>query len=497
MKSTLKKAFVFLLAVTLLVPMFCIPGSARTPLAYNIYSNPTNVPAGWNAFTIDFMSTETPNYTYWALANFGVAMTKESKVAYRSLSGGGAYAGLQNRAPTATQGYSGIMSFWEWFYTDSNGAKQSLRATRIYPKGNSEFGGEGEGTNIIAQYNWQPNKWYRMYLKSWVDPETKTTYVGQWFLDVESGKWTLFSYFDTHMINSYLIGNAGLFMENYVSATNTEEREFRTKNIYFMDKRTNKWVSTPSCSMSFGGHSEDYPKIGTHEFGSTDEYFWGKAGAPVENQEEYEKTAQKQATYSIKQPEQPDETTAPIIKSLTGGDTKKDGAITKTAVRWEMDEKSTPFFSYTLKVTDQNGKELFVSAATAPELTEISFDNTEAAYKCELTVTDVFGKTTTATYESEDYGTDPTPTTSDETPTVTPSNTTTTPATSTSEPPSSEISSLVPTETPSASATSETDENKDNNSPSWVVPVVISVAAVAVIGGGCGGYFAVKKKKKK
>ena len=494
MKSTLKKAFVYLLAVALLVPVFCVPSSARTPLAYNIYSNPTGVPLGWNAFTIDFMSTETPNYTYWALANFSVAMTKESKVTYRSLSGGGAYAGLQNRAPTATQGFSGIMSFWEWFYTDSNGEQQSLRATRIYPKGSSEFGGEGEGTNIIAQYNWQPNKWYRMYLKSWVNPETKTTYVGQWFLDIEAGEWTLFSYFDTHMINSYLTGNAGLFMENYVSATNTEERDFRTKNIYFMDKRTNEWVSTPSCFLSFGGHSAEYPKIGTHEFGSTDEYFWGKAGAPVENQDEYEKTAQQKAIYSIKQPEQPDETAAPVIKSLTSGDTKKDGAITKTAIRWEMDEKSTPFFSYTLKVTDQNGKELFASAATAPELTELSFENTEAAYKCELTVTDVFGKTATATYTSEAYGEEPAPTTPDESSTVAPTDETTTPDASTSEPvSSSEESTVAPaeTETPSADTTPNNDESSFP-----VVPVVIAVAAVAVIGGGCGVYFATKKKKK-
>lgn len=494
MKSTLKKAFVCLLAVALLVPVFCVPSSARTPLAYNIYSNPTGVPLGWNAFTIDFMSTETPNYTYWALANFSVAMTKESKVTYRSLSGGGAYAGLQNRAPTATQGFSGIMSFWEWFYTDSNGEQQSLRATRIYPKGSSEFGGEGEGTNIIAQYNWQPNKWYRMYLKSWVNPETKTTYVGQWFLDIEAGEWTLFSYFDTHMINSYLTGNAGLFMENYVSATNTEERDFRTKNIYFMDKRTNEWVSTPSCFLSFGGHSAEYPKIGTHEFGSTDEYFWGKAGAPVENQDEYEKTAQQKAIYSIKQPEQPDETAAPVIKSLTSGDTKKDAAITKTAIRWEMDEKSTPFFSYTLKVTDQNGKELFASAATAPELTELSFENTEAAYKCELTVTDVFGKTATATYTSEAYGEEPAPTTPDESSTVAPTDETTTPDASTSEPvSSSEESTVAPaeTETPSADTTPNNDESSFP-----VVPVVIAVAAVAVIGGGCGVYFATKKKKK-
>ena len=327
-----------------------------------------------------------------------------------------------------------------------------------------------------------------------MNPETKTTYVGQWFLDIEAGEWTLFSYFDTHMINSYLTGNAGLFMENYVSATNTEERDFRTKNIYFMDKRTNEWVSTPSCFLSFGGHSAEYPKIGTHEFGSTDEYFWGKAGAPVENQDEYEKTAQQKAIYSIKQPEQPDETAAPVIKSLTSGDTKKDGAITKTAIRWEMDEKSTPFFSYTLKVTDQNGKELFASAATAPELTELSFENTEAAYKCELTVTDVFGKTATATYTSEAYGEEPAPTTPDESSTVAPTDETTTPDASTSEPvSSSEESTVAPaeTETPSADTTPNNDESSFP-----VVPVVIAVAAVAVIGGGCGVYFATKKKKK-
>ena len=159
-----------------------------------------------------------------------------------------------------------------------------------------------------------------------------------------------------------------------------------------------------------------------------------------------------------------------------------------------MDEKSTPFFSYTLKVTDQNSKELFASAATAPELTELSFENTEAAYKCELTVTDVFGKTATATYTSEAYGEEPAPTTPDESSTVAPTDETTTPDASTSEPvSSSEESTVAPaeTETPSADTTPNNDESSFP-----VVPVVIAVAAVAVIGGGCGVYFATKKKKK-
>ena len=165
-----------------------------TKMAYNIYSDPdlSATSRKFDAFTIEFRGTKTPYLTYWALCNFGLGFTPETQAMFPEIKGGGAYAGLQN--VDEAKGRKAIMAFWEMAYKDAEtGEPKILTASRVYPKGENTFGGEGEGTNCIRNYEWRDNTWYRMLLRTWEDAERGTTFVGQWVEEKETGKWTLIS----------------------------------------------------------------------------------------------------------------------------------------------------------------------------------------------------------------------------------------------------------------------------------------------------------------
>ncbi len=375
-------------------------------MAFNLYANPvtTGTSGVYDTFTIDFRSGMTPNYTYWALANFGLYFSKDTMKKYKQISGGGAYAGMQNTSPS--QGRVGIMSFWEMSYRNSSG-QQIMTATRVFPSGESTFGGEGEGTNIIAPFAWEDNKWYRMVLHAWEDTQTNTTFVGQWFQDVETGEWTLFSYFDTHLINSALKGGMGLFMENYVGRTRDQVREFNIKNIYAVDHEDKKWKSFDKSVISYGNGGANN-KEGGHEFGATEEYFWGKSGGAVEDQAAYDAASVKEKLYSIKQPETPT-FGAPAISGAEF--TKTDG---KLKIEWTCPKTNTPQLSYTVEAFGIDGESLFKKSETRPEITSCVLDGLDTeAVKCVVTVRDVFGAETTCEAETEAYTNggkvDPTP----------------------------------------------------------------------------------------
>ena len=233
MKKTLQKILSGLLIASTMLCFYPLTGFGE--MAYNIYGNPdvSGTSGTYDTFTIDFRSKDTPYYTYWALANFNLYFSPETQKAYKNISGGGAYAGLQDRGPSL--GNSGIMSFWEMSYRDG-GEKTIMTATRVYPKGENTFGGEGDGTNYIGPYAWQDDQWYRMVIHTWEDAETGTTFIGQWFEDLTTGEWRLFSYFDTHLYKSAIGGGVSLFQENYVNnVTLAQERTFNIKNIYVQD----------------------------------------------------------------------------------------------------------------------------------------------------------------------------------------------------------------------------------------------------------------------
>ncbi len=135
-------------------------------MSKNIYSSPdlSNTSKKFEGFTIDFKGIDTPNKTYWSLCFWRMDLTEFEKT-HKDVTGGSAYSGLKMNVNEKT----GILSFWEVGYKE-NGEDKTHRATRMYPKGDeSTFGGEGEGTNYIAEFDWPTNVWIRFVIRLWLD----------------------------------------------------------------------------------------------------------------------------------------------------------------------------------------------------------------------------------------------------------------------------------------------------------------------------------------
>ncbi len=460
--------------------------SAEGEMAYNFYSEPQfEGEMAYTTYAIDMRADLTPDATYWSLANFGMYISDKTRAEYPGIEAGGSYAGLQH----AGNQRKAIMAFWEWHYwpgspkpsspigkhedgTDDWG-ETNLIAERIYPKGSQNgFGGEGEGTNWITNYPWKTGQWYRMVLHTWEDPIRGTTYCGQWFQDLTTGKYTLISYFDTKMRDSYLVGNMHFFMENFYGYNLDQERDVKLKNIYAKQKVTNDdgsvdwvWTSINSSKLS---HCNNWAKnkIGAHSFGATEEYFWGKTGGfddmNGQTQAEHDK-AWPAKVHTIKQPSQPTFGNV-IFKSVQL--IKKDGVWN---VKWTMKDGSTPQLVYKLEVTNGEGKVLYTEEATRPEAFRIpleTIDNDEFA--CKVTVTDIFGNSGSYTQATdtyiEKYGAPENP-------------------------------GYEEDETTDTTIEDDVDKsNKDSGNLGMIIG--IAVAAVVVVIGVVGAVVVIKKKKK-
>ncbi|MBE6542837.1 MAG: DUF3472 domain-containing protein [Ruminococcaceae bacterium] len=374
-------------------------------MAYNIYLDPdlSKTSRQFDTYTIEFRGVKTPYLTYWALCNFGLGFSEETKAMYPSISGGGAYAGLQNRDEAKGKSSRAlIMAFWEMTYLDKNtGEKTILRAARQYPDGEeSNFGGEGEGTNHIRPYWWDDDTWYRMYLHCWTDEVTGNTFVGQWFENMSTGEWTIGSVFDTKLKNGWLRGGLSLFQENFVNDYK-KERSFNVKNLYAVDHQTKEWVSLATGTLSYGDGGAPN-KAGAHTFGATDEYFWGEAGGEVENQVLYEAQSVKSQKYTITQPEKPTFEGTISVKKV--GEKVVDTRTKEKVLFWSLDTTSTPQMSYEFTAFDESGKEIYTESANRPYVNTCAFkDIGTEVFTYKLTLTDLFGNKTTTEGASKEY----------------------------------------------------------------------------------------------
>ena len=346
------------------------------PMAKNIYSDPdlSKTSKKFEAFTIDFKAVDVPNKTYWSLCNWRMDLT-EFKKKYPDATGGGAYSGLKTNVNLKT----GILSFWEVKYKE-DGEEKSHRASRMYPKGSeSEFGGEGEGTNYITEFDWPSNVWHRFVIRSWVDKEKGYTYCGNWIQNLETKEWTLYSYFNTNLINSYITGGLSQFQENYNANYFGEERSFRIKNMYAYDKSYEKWISLNTTKLSYDPASWGYNTAGTHEIGYTNNYFFGSSGLPVDDQKLYDESNPKSVTGTITQPELPD-FEKPVITSLSA-----DITSSKLTIYWNYDSKKCPCYQYHIEIS-QNNKKLHSFLSYRPEVLKYEYSsNFKGTYKITLT----------------------------------------------------------------------------------------------------------------
>ncbi|MBE6672588.1 MAG: DUF3472 domain-containing protein [Ruminococcaceae bacterium] len=399
-KQIRKSVLASLLALAMLLGMPLVIGADQGPLdmAYNIYSNPVfKGEKAFDTFMIEMKSDLDPDCTYWSLANFSMYISPETRKEYRDITAGGAYAGLQHAGAQR----KAIMAFWEWHYWPNGRAsgenETNLVAECIYPGGGT-FGGEGEGANCIKLYPWTTGEWYRMVLHTWTDPVRGTTYCGQWVQNVATGEYTLISYFDTKMRNSYLMGDMSFFMENFYGINAGEERDVKLKNIYVKQHSDKKWVSVNSSELS---HCNNWAnnKTGNHSFGATDEYFWGKSGGFIDadKQAALDKS-QKPTVYTIKQHN------TPSIGDVAFKELQLRDNHGQKFVRWYFEEDSTPQLYYRLKCTDVDGKVIYDQENWAPEdFYHVLEGVTTDAYLCEMTVTDIFGQSKTVVNATEAY----------------------------------------------------------------------------------------------
>ncbi len=483
MKKSLFKTL-FILAIVLImvagqaVTVFADDTSiANKKMAHNIYANPvTDGTSGrFTTFSIDFYSDETPNYTYWSLCNFGLGLTSiKTKLKYPGITGGGAYAGLQNTS--VNQGKVSIMSVWEMKYKGT----EILNVKQMYPEGDTDFGGEGEGKKCILSYDWADATWYRMVIHTWDDIENETTFLGQWIQNRETGEWHLACYYDTNIYESYISGGLSFFQENYVSGIDrwTQVRSFRLKNIYAHDYKDNAWKSLSSVNVSYGAGQDN--KMGAHSFGATEEYIWGSAGGLVEGQdrengifvapqEAYEAAAVKSKVYTINQPEQPT-FGSPVLKTLT---------LEGNTISWEMSKTDTPQLSYKLEIIGVDGNVIATKEQTRPEITSVTVDGlTTDAYKAKLTVTDIFGATTVLEKTTEAYDKAPATPTDVPTPTPTPEETKT-----------------PETEAPAGTTSAPETNAPETEEPAGNTGVIIAIVAVALVAAAVVVFVVMKKKK--
>ena len=359
----MNKRFYVLISLLLISFVTC-------PMAKNIYSNPdlSNTSRKFDAFTIDFRGIDTPNSTYWSLCNWQMDLT-EFKKTHTDVTGGGAYGGLQ----TIINGKTAIISFWEVGYKE-NGVAKTQRASRIYPKGDeSTFGGEGEGTNYIHEFNWPTNVWHRFVIFSWTDYSTKKTFVGEWIQNLSTQEWTLFAYFNTKLDNSYITGGLSQFQENYNANYFGTERSFQIKNMYAYDRVNRKWISLNTTRLSYDPASWGYNTAGTHDIGYTTNYFYGSTGLPVEDQKAYDESNPSYVIGTIKQPDTPS-FTKPSFKSYSVTLTS-----TKLTINWSIDPKSCPCYEYEIKVqvgTQTGLKTIHTNTISRPEQTSYTYSST-------------------------------------------------------------------------------------------------------------------------
>jgi len=309
-------------------------------MAKNIYSTPdlSKTSNKFDGFTIDFRGIDTPEATYRALCRWNMDLTEFIKD-HSDVTGGNAYGSLQTKNGKRVA----ILSFWEIGYKE-NGVSKTHRANRMYPKGKeSTFDGEGEGTNYIADYNWETNVWYRFVIRCWRDL-SKNTYVGEWIQNLQTNEWVLFAYFNTNLKNSYLTKRLAQFQENFNSKYFGKERSFQIKNMYALDLVYKKWISLNKTTLSYDLASWGYDTAGTHEMGYTNYYFYGSTGLPVDDQKLYDSSNPSSVTGTINQPDTPN-FNKPVIKSII---------VTLTtslmSINWIIDSKSCLCYQYQIQI---------------------------------------------------------------------------------------------------------------------------------------------------
>lgn len=377
--------------MTFLILFSALISFSTSTLAKNIYSYPdlSKSSGKFDSFMIDFQGVKTQSSTFWALCNWQMDLT-EFKKSHEKVTGGGGQGGFQK----TENGQSAVLSIWDLFYHE-NGKQKTLKAKLMYPEGASRsFKGQGTGRNIISEFCWESDKWYRLVIKSWKDIETGNTFIGEWVKDIEAGRWQLISYFDTNLKDSFIIGALSQFQENHDEKNFGSENSFKIKNIYAHDIQKKIWISINTATFYYDLAYSGLNTVGTHKFVAEEDYFYASSGLKVENQTEYDEKNLNHVKNKIKQADRP--TIEDILIQAKASIDKK-----KTInISWSVNLKKTPVYSYQIKIAEVlsplEKRTIHTYVTTRPEQNTYSFQyDFEGKYVVYVEATGIMGQVAT------------------------------------------------------------------------------------------------------
>ncbi|MBR2889330.1 MAG: DUF3472 domain-containing protein [Oscillospiraceae bacterium] len=251
------------------------PQKRRSPYLCGYLQVPRNV--RYTEYQVDFRAGHLPRGTYCCLGCWAMDLSGLRRH-YRSVPDmyTSAYAGFQRIDDGRTVS---IMSFWDISCTDRSGRQITLRPKILYPDtqiGGGEFWGEGTGARCTAPYEWEAGHWYRMHLRCVNPPDVGTTYVEQWVRDLETGEKRLLCCYDTLIPNSAFLGNAAIFLENYLWETAGQVRSMEVRNPMYRREDTGKWhrITQVLLDPQDGPDHGLDPYIGSYDFGIQEDRIW-------------------------------------------------------------------------------------------------------------------------------------------------------------------------------------------------------------------------------
>ncbi len=278
---------------------------------------------------------------------------------------GAGYAGIQSH-PRAR---NFIFSIW-----DHKEHAQPIRAVYHGPGTKTEgFGGEGTGLKSWNfELGWSTDVWYTLVARTW--PVRDHTYYGFWVRSGETKKWTHMVTMDVAVSAGRFRGGTDAFIEDWLS-TGAKPRTTHLRNGW-KRKMNGDWFPFGSGRYSVNGWDLEKGKRsynfrtnwdgGIKKDNAGEFYFMtsgGKATSPSAKNPSRHSIARMETLGAQKPSPEFEELE---VESVTG----KWLANQTIQLKWKLNEKTAPQFSYQIQIFDNKklaGKPLIVSSSTSPE----------------------------------------------------------------------------------------------------------------------------------
>jgi len=355
-----------------------------------------NVEGGADVMMMDVCWPWWPESTYSAIWNFGINPT-----------GIGGYGGFANGIPSvgpdhrpnfdpAVQAAFHPGSVWSFWGGNKDGEPVRVAASSeyTYPR---QYVNEG-ASGALGSSGWpfmKNGEWYTMMMRVWepvVVTNAQYSYVGRWIKDISAGQWHLYGIMRLPVPGKSFQGNNG-FMEDVGNGGRSVRSLYRRLGYY---RKAGEWRSSDKVTINVDpkkGQFDNYWVVqakpeGDHEFlamelSSNPALLPQKlAGTPLE--------AGKQHSFTVKQPAKP-ALDKPQVASVTAESNGR-----QVLVKWELVEKSSPQFLYSIEVFNNaacRGVPVAVCQERMPPVRTVVIDAVVANPTVRFSLTDVFDQT--------------------------------------------------------------------------------------------------------